>query len=68
MGLLDKYQKQEPEKITASFTLDEDVYSKLIELRKKRKLKKISPLVNDLLKDWIKRLEKEMEVVIPYQK
>jgi len=42
-----------------TFTLDISIVKKLKELRKKKKLKKISPLINELLKQWIKEQEEK---------
>ena len=44
-----------------TLTLDTSVVKKLKELREKKKLKKISPLINELLKQWIKEQQEEKE-------
>ena len=59
MGLLDKYQQDPKGKVTISFTLDYQVFEDLKDLRAEKKLPKISPLINDLIKDWLQKLKQE---------
>ena len=45
------------EKENVSLTLDKKVVDKLKKMREQKKLKKISPLINELLKDWLQEWE-----------
>lgn len=49
------------EKDNVSITLDKSVIKRLEELKQKKKLKKISPLINELIKQWLEELKKEEE-------
>lgn len=51
MGILDRLNNEEKENV--SITLDKKVVDKLKDLRNKKKVKKISPVINELIKDWL---------------
>jgi len=40
-------------KVRASMTIDESLFTELTKLRKQKKLKSLSPLINELLWKWV---------------
>ena len=52
-------RKIDDAKINISITIDKNLVNNLEEIKKKKKYRKLSPQINDLLWDWLNKEEKE---------
>jgi metal-responsive CopG/Arc/MetJ family transcriptional regulator len=52
LGILNK-------KIPVSITIDKVLYDEIIEYKEKNNINSLSPLINEILKKWIKKVKKK---------
>jgi metal-responsive CopG/Arc/MetJ family transcriptional regulator len=56
--MVDIFSKVKQEKTSISLTLDSELIKKLEEYKITKKIKSLSPMINEMLWDWLKKEEK----------